>query len=339
MNILLFLNNRWTSFAISLLFSLIFTKYYFLFTHEYYEPSSSERMAAFQADQVFQKRIFSIIIAKSLSSSCGLSFDHSLKVICVCTCMCLLFGFKALVRDTARKEFPTYFAYFLFIPVGWNYIALNSIYHAYDLPTLAFFCWGIVFFLQKKFFLFYLTFFVGSFNRESTCFITIAIFALQLVIPCQLNFINLFNYNKTLFIHCLFQSIIWFGIKTFLEHVFRNNPGSFYEETFSMYNFCLSIWRGVPSWPFLDTSTFWGNPRSFLSLFACTWIILPIIWKNIPFQTKKLLWIIPPYLVTAIMYANLMESRVYHEINVVLSVCILSGCINLLDKSQYFNNK
>jgi hypothetical protein len=253
--------------------------------------------------------------------------------------MFLLYGFKALVKYTTRKEFSTYFAYFLFVPVGWNYLALNSIYHAYDLPTLVFFCWAIVFFLQKKFFLFYLTFLVGSFNRESTCFITIAIFALQLRIPNQLKFVNLFYYNKKLFIHCLYQSLLWFGIKNLLEYIFRNNPGSFYEKTFSINNFFQDMWKGLPSWPFLDTSTFWGNPRSFLSLFACTWVVLPLIWQNIPTQSKKLLWIIPPYLVGAILYANLMESRVYHEINVVLSACILSGFINLMDKSKFFNIK
>jgi hypothetical protein len=38
---------------------------------------------------------------------------------------------------------------------------------------------------------------------------------------------------------------------------------------------------------------------------------------------------IPIYLLPAFLYANLMESRVYHELNVVISIVIITGLIRL----------
>ena len=321
------LNNRLIIFLFSLFFSLLFTKYYFIFTHEFYEPASSSKMAEFEADKVFQKRVLPIFLADMMSSTLGIPLDKSLKAICTITCVAILFGFQALVREITQKKTGILWAYFVFIPVGWNYLALNSIYHTYDLPCLAFYCWGLYCFLSKRFFLFYVLFWIGSFNRESTCFISISIFVLLFQSPNSISLSNLWNTNRTLLIHCFSQFLIWFGTKMTLEFIFKENPGSFYEETYSMKKFMQDLWHGDPSWPFLDTTTFLGNPRSFLTLFAGVWIILPFIWRSVPSKAKKLLWIVPPYLIAAFIHANLMESRVYHELNIVLSAVIVSGLI------------
>ena len=110
--------------------------------------------------------------------------------------------------------------------------------------------------------------------------------------------------------------------------MFRFNPGEFYEETLSMTNFINDIWKGNPSWPFLNTSTFLGNPRCYLTLFAGVWILIPILWRYIPSNSKRLLWVIPPYFIVALLYANLMESRVYQEINIILSLIIVTGFVS-----------
>ena len=108
-------------------------------------------MAQFEADKVFQKRVLTIILAKVLSFSFGVSLDFSLKVICTLICMAILFGFRSLLQEITTWEVPITWAYILFIPVGWNYMIINSIYHSYDLPCLAIFCWGISLFLKKQF--------------------------------------------------------------------------------------------------------------------------------------------------------------------------------------------
>ena len=208
------LQNPFLFFILSTLVCLTFTKYYFLLTHEYYEPASSERMANFTADKVFQKRILPTLLAKVIVIITGLSLDHTLKGFCVLSCIALLYGFRALLRELSTCT-PLGLEFIIFIPVAWNYFALNGIYHSYDIPTMAFFCWGVVLFLRKRFVLFYAIYILAGLNRESTCFITIAIFSLRVRIPEQDNRLcgylqSIFQNNRLLILHCIVQIIIWF---------------------------------------------------------------------------------------------------------------------------------
>ena len=92
-----------------------------------------------------------------------------------------------------------------------------------------------------------------------------------------------------------------------------------------MLSFLENALAGKASWPYIAPDTFFGNPRCFLTLFMGIWLLIPFLWSFVPGQTRKLLWILPPYLLAAALYANLMESRVYHEVNIVLTACIVAG--------------
>ena len=94
-------------------------------------------MSEFTADKVFQKRVLPILLANFTINLTGLSLDHVIKVFCVLSCIALLYGFRDLL-DESSSNAPPGLAFLVFVPVGWNYIALNSIYHTYDIPTLAF---------------------------------------------------------------------------------------------------------------------------------------------------------------------------------------------------------
>ena len=216
---------------------------------------------------------------------------------------------------------------FCFIPIGWNYAVINSIYHSYDLPCLAFFCLGVFLFLDKRLVLFYIIFVVACFNRESTCFITFTIILLFTKTPTKFSIPNLFYTNIYVFRHCIIQFLIWLSTKQFLEYIFRDNPGSFYENLIRSQIF-ENLWYGIPSWPYLDIERFLGNPRCFLTLFACIWILIPYLWTYTPKQVKKLIWILPIYLIIAFNYANMMETRIYQELNIIISLIIITGIIN-----------
>lgn len=320
--------NRTLFFVVTVLASLLFTKYYFLLTHEYYEPASSKRMADFKADKVFQKRVLPILFAKGMVYITEISLDRALKICCVASCIALLYGFGALLRETAPNS-PPGAEFLLFVPVSWNFIALNGIYHSYDIPSLAFFCWGVVLFLRHRYTWFYLVYALATLNRESTCFITIALFALLLrthrekLTPFLLG--ELWKDNRLLLLHCAGQTILWLLVKNSLEYAFRGNPGTYYEETFSMITFLENALAGKASWPYIAPDTFFGNPRCFFTLFMGIWLLIPFLWSFVPEQTRKLLWIVPPYFLVAALYANLMESRVYHEVNIVLAACFVAG--------------
>ena len=103
----------------------------------------------------------------------------------------------------------------------------------------------------------------------------------------------------------------------------------------SILQFFFNMWKGNKSWPYLNTDFFFHNPRCFLTLFACIWIFIPFLWNKIEIQYKKLLLLIPIFFVPAFLYANLMESRVYHELNIVLTLALLSGLINSFPSERH----
>jgi hypothetical protein len=129
--------------------------------------------------------------------------------------------------------------------------------------------------------------------------------------------------------HLFAQATIWILFVLLIDWSLKDSTGQSYEVTYSMRVFIVNMWNAVPSWPFLNTETFLGNPRCFLTLFGCSWILIPLLWKYIPTKCKRLLFLIPIYMIPAILYANLMESRVYHELNIVIALVLTSGLINL----------
>lgn len=313
--------------------SLIFTKYYFLYTHEYYPPAQSDLIANFEAAKVFQKRLLVPVVADMLSVHTSVSFDHSLKFLVFLSTIGLIYGFKELLNLFLSDEPFQYISIFVLIPVFWNYIVLNSIFHAYDIPAICFFCWGIVLFIKNKVLIFYVLFIVSTLNRESSCFITISI----LLLKCNYSINTKGNYlfvtfrkNKILFRHVFYQLLIWIGLVLSIKYFVKNNPGSFYEETFSMIHFIECIIENEACWPYLDTSSFFYNPRCFLTLFLGIWVLIPIVWSHIPSTSKRLLLLVPVYLIPCVLYANLMESRVYHELNIIITLVSVLGLYNFI---------
>lgn len=310
--------------------SLVFTKYYFLYTHEYYPPAQSDLIANFEADKVFQKRFLIPVITNTFSNTLDISFDHSLKFFILVLTIALIYGFKEMLNLFNTNDTIQYLSIFILVPVFWNYAVLNSIFHAYDIPAMSFFCWGVVLFIKNKFFLFYILFSFATLNRESTCFITISILLLQID-----KFSKMKN-NKFLIKHVFYQFIIWVGLVYSVKYLIKDNPGSFYEETFSIIHFFECMLRNDACWPFLSPNSFFSNPRCFLTLFFGLWIFIPIFWRFNSPSSKKLLLLIPVYLIPCVLYANLMETRVYHELNIVISLFSVLGFYNFLFTNYYY---
>lgn len=313
--------------GVLVLVSLVFTKYYFLFTNEFYPPAYAENIANFEADKVFQKRFLIPVTANFISQNSILSFDKSLKLLSLISTIGLLFYFQKILRMFSACNPNSYWCLLLLIPVAWNYMFINSIYHAYDIHTLFFFCLAIYLFINKNYIFFYVIFAIATINRESTCFITISIALLLLQFKFDYKLKKIFKSNSYLAKHLLFQTTIWLFVVLLIRWLLRDSPGQSYEVTYSMKEFFVNMWNGSTSWPYLNTETFTGNPRCFLTLFACTWIGIPLFWNHIPIHCKKLLLLIPIYMIPALLYANLMETRVYHELNVVISLAFISGLI------------
>ena len=328
MDILKYNKEKQFFFLTVLVISLVFTKYYFLYTHEYYPPAQSDRIANFEAAKVFQKRFFVPIAAEALSTATSISFDHSLKFIVLLATITLIYGFKEMLNLFVSDNPFQYISISVLVPISWNYIALNSIFHAYDIPAISLYCWGVVLFMRNKFLIFYILFIISTLNRESSCFITISIMLLKFDYNIKDKKIYLFEIlriNKFLFKHIFFQFIIWLSLVFSLKILVNDNPGSFYEKTFSMLHFIECLIENEACWPYLDPNSFFFNPRCFLTLFLGLWALIPALWNHIPSSSKKLLLLIPIYLIPCMMYANLMESRVYHELNIIISLASVVG--------------
>jgi hypothetical protein len=319
--------------SILFLVALVFTKYYFLLTSEFYPPAYTYKIASFEADKVFQKRFLIPITANFISQKTFLSFDHSLKFITVFSTLGLLFYFKKTLQIFTKNLATHYWFLFLLVPVGWNYMFINSIFHSYDIPSLFFYCLCLYLFLSKKYLPFYIIFTVATLNRESTCFISISVALLLFKFNSDYRLKDNFIRNFNLIRHLLAQAVLWFLIVLLISWIVNDSPGQSYEKPYSMRVFITNMWNGAPSWPFLNTEAFIGNPRCFLTLFGCTWVLIPLFWKYIPRDCKRLLLLIPIYMIPALLYANLMETRVYHELNVVISLAVISGFINF--KNSY----
>ena len=236
-----------------------------------------------------------------------------------------LTGLTLLVHPLIRLigyEINKYSVFFIMLPLSWNYIIINGyidgagLYYPYDIPSLTFFAAGIILFLKNRWLFFYPVFILGCLNRESACFIALGGFLLTVNIERNTTFSNIIKSNRKIIHHVFIQAIIWLTLRIILSYTFRNNPGEFFEKPHSMIEFISRIWTGDPHWAMHD-------PRLFLTLFAGIWIIPLILWKKLNGFAKRFMILGLIYLVVLIFRSNMMETRVFNELNVIISVCAL----------------
>lgn len=207
------------------------------------------------------------------------------------------------------------------IPLSWNYIFINGLidgaglYYCYDIPSLTFFALGVVLFLTKKWMFFYPVFILACFNRESACFISLAggivtfnLFSIKFSVFCK--------NNRILLAHIILQVVIWFSLRIILSYLVRNNPGILFENPQSMINFLHCIWTGESHWAM-------HNPIWYFTLFAGIWVIPLLLYKYLDFQTRRLAIVGLIYVIALCFRSNMMEIRVYNELNVIIFVCMI----------------
>lgn len=311
---------------------LIFTYFYFLYTHEY-APGSYERISNFEADKVFQTRLLITSIANFIEPAVPLlkaSFQWAVpypinyEVILQLINALFLTGLIILIRPLAEilgYTITPVASLLILVPVSWNFIFINGLidgaglYYPYDIPSLTFFAAGIILFMQKKWSWFYPVFILACLNRESASFISLGGFLLSLQIG-KSTFFETLSSNIRILLHVLAQAGIWLTLRLILSYAFYNNPGEFFETPHSMIDFIKKIWTGEAHWAM-------ENPRLFLTLFAGVWVVPFLFWKNLNSSTKRFLLLGLIYLVALVFRSNMMESRVYNELNVIVTMCAL----------------
>ena len=313
--------------------STIFTYYYFLYTHEY-PPGSYQKIAAYEADKVFQTRILVTTLANTLEPTLPLlricfqpivpyliDYEVLLQLLNVFFLSALLLSMPHLLTLLEIRTSP-WWSFFLLVPLFWNYVALNGLldgaglYYPYDIPALTFFTIGTILFVRRKWVLLYPLFILALLNRESACFLTLAGFLLSARISLPLKVF--LRENHILLIHVFAQAILWFSSRVILSHVFRDNPGEFFETPHSMLHFLSNIFTATPHWAM-------ENPRWFLTLFAGIWIVPLLSLKRLNSMIHRFLLVGFIYLVSLTLRSNMMETRVYNELNIVLFTAAIAG--------------
>ena len=330
-------------FIIATLFcSTIFTYYYFLYTHEY-PPGSAQNIAAGKADKVFQTRILIPFLGDFLKTCIPLisvlfgwlvpypiTFDVILQIINILFLTLLVISTPILLKmlDCVVSNWS---AFLIFIPLGWNYIAINGLidgaglFYCYDIPSLAFYAIGLIFFLKNCWLWFYIVFIFANLNRESACFISLSGFLLQLRLCTNPKLF--LNTNKNLILHISIQAILWIILRFYISWIYQGNPGLFFEVPHSMSYFLSCIWNGNSHWAM-------QNAAWFLTLFAGIWLIPVIGFNKLSSYGKKLILIGVIYLISLYFRSNMMETRVYNELNVIITLCAIITMNNFV-KSKH----
>jgi hypothetical protein len=302
-----------------------------LYTHEY-TPGSTQNIASGLADKVFQTRILIPFIADLLKPCTSIlsflfdwlvpypiNFDVILQLINIFFLTSLIISTPILLKMLGC-DISNWSAFLVLVPLSWNYIVINGLidgaglYYSYDIPSLAFYVIGLIFFLKGRWFCFYLIFILANLNRESACFISLTGFFLQFKIYSNAKFI--LGTNKILIFHIIIQAILWIMIRSYLCWIFEDNPGVFFEEPHSMMEFLCGILNGQSHWAM-------ENAAWFLTLFAGIWIIPIIFFHKLNSYGKRLLLVGMIYLITLYFRSNMMETRVYNELNIIIYVCTI----------------
>lgn len=327
-----------------LIASTIFTYYYYLFTNEYH-LGTFEKIANHEANKVFQTRLLITETANFLSPTIPLidklfswlipypvNYEVLLQLITILFLFLLLIFLPYFTEILGTKTNP-WLSLLILIPLSWNYIALNGLidgaglYYTYDIPSLTFFCVGTILFVKKKWIFFYFVFVLALLNRESACFISIAGFLLTVdfrAASCE----RWINKNKFLLIHIFTQVVLWITSRIMLSWIFRYNQGEFFETPHSMIEFMVCIIRGETHWAM-------QNPRWFLTIFAGIWIIPVILIKSLNKLEKRLSICAFTYIISLIFRSNMMEVRVYNELNIIIfliAISVLSRRVQIINK-------
>ena len=178
----------------------------------------------------------------------------------------------------------------------------------YDTPSIFFFTLGLTFLHQRKWALYYPLFIVATFNRETTCFLTMILL-----------FTSLGKERLTWIAgHCAAQFVIWMSIKTVLGRIFLNNTGV---DGFEWYD-------GSGLTHYADNFRYFMNPKNYPAFFSTMgylWIPVLFGYHRIPNEfVRRSLWVVVPFFVGMFLVANIYELRLFVElVPLVLSAFFL----------------
>jgi len=295
-----------------------------------WEPATFEKMVEGVARAPFQFRALIPWTVDFLRNSVGLS-QPGLEQF--------RFGSEFLFTFLLLIAFRAYVSCFLSGPVApslatlllawvlpFHYLIPQrlGLYYVYDVPSVFFFTLGLLFLYRRRWLLFYPLFLVATFNRETTCFLTLIY--LMTALPRGRRETRGQSTRRTehslpvVAAHCAAQLAIWYSIKYALHSLY----GGSLHYTHYTRNFYLL--RVPATYPIL------------LSVFGFAWVPVLLGLRRIENAfVRRACFAVPIFFLGIFIVAQICELRLYGEmIPIVLAafICVLlktAGEVTLAD--------
>ena len=215
-----------------------------------------------------------------------------------------------------EKSYALSFVFWLLLPVLYI-VPLVQYCWMYDLVGLAFISLGLLLILKKQMAAFLVMFAVATFNRETTCFLTLYYLVLEL---------RRHNWKKVLGF-CAIQGVIWFGIKIFLNIHYADRTVDDITGGTARFNFfhlvlvtnikvltgtCDSVMPGSTARAWLQLAAIFGG----------LWIPVVMFWKRVNANqtVKRMMWVVPVYITGMFSVGAIDELRIFAELGPVIGL-------------------
>jgi hypothetical protein len=281
----------------------VFCELRFLLADPFAGPELFAAVAHHAGPKPWQYRIL-IPYAADILSHLNLPLLRSLerwaKLAELSSLFLLVLAFRRYISLFIRdKVVASLFSFLILLILPFNFFFPRPHYpnYWYDMPSMLFFTLGLIFLVQKKWLPYYAVFVIATFNRETTCFLT--------VIYLVASFGR--ERPKTIMSHCVSQIVVWLAIKSLLVRLYAGNPGPSFE------------WYAEPGVThFSDNIAFFthpGNYPMFLSNMGFTWVAVLLHLRRITVEfVKRSLLVVFPFSIGMMFVANIYELRLFGEL-------------------------
>lgn len=271
----------------------IFSSLYFAMTVEF-EDATLARLADFSAFRPYQYRVLLPSIVRGIAWIIPLPIEWIYMGLTWAATLGLLLAFRALCSYWLSNLSLELASLVLLYAMSWNYAFLSIFIYPSDIVAILLFVLGILCLIQGRMRLYYALFILGCLNRETICFLTVAMLFLYLG-RRPLGW---------LVWHSCAQALIWFVLKAALAYLFRENYGEsvFQNQIGNNLLFIGDLFA-------LDSFALWS-----LASFGGLWLLLPFVWKGLPEDLQRLLLVTVPFVLGMSVVGLLYEVRIYSEV-------------------------
>ena len=311
---------------VSLLSCVLYAAYFatLRMSRDMWDPAAFARMVDGSAMAPFQFRAlipWSVSLVRDFVGEGAFNLEHARMGSELLFVFLLLVVFRAymvhLLGD-GRKGILATLALAMVLPFHYIIPEAFPFYYVYDLPSVFFFTLGLLLLHKRQWLLYYPLFALATFNRESTCFLTLiyvlTCFRREWRSPGALAHSEYWKLNTECsalspLLHVLAQSAIWISIKALLNHLY---PG---DVSFNHFTRNFYMLRLPSTYPIL------------FSVFGYTWLLALFGNRLIKDDfVRRACYAVPLFFAVIFVVGQIRELPLYGEmIPVVVPAAILAG--------------